>query len=285
MTHRIHPDTEMGRVSLKVSDLQRSIRYYREVIGLRLLSEEGPGAAMSADGEAPLLLLEQLPDAVVPARRRTTGLYHFAILVPTRRALGLAVRNFIERGEPFGQGDHLVSEALYLSDPDGNGIEVYVDRPRDEWTYSANGEVAMATDPVDIDGLLREAGDEAWTGLPAGTKIGHVHLHVADLAASQRFYCGILGFDLMARYGGQALFVSAGGYHHHLGLNTWAGAGAPPPPANAVGLRYFEIAIPNEAELIRILDDLRDAGIPAEPYETGWLVRDPSQNQLLLLVR
>ncbi|WP_338130437.1 VOC family protein [Cohnella ginsengisoli] len=223
MTRSIHPDTDLGTVYLKVSELDRSIKFYEEIIGLQLISREGATARMGVGGPAALLQLEQLSEGAVPAPRRRTGLYHFAILVPTREALGLAVRNFLQRRVPIGQGDHLVSEAIYLSDPNDNGIEVYADRPRDTWSYTPTGEVAMATDPVDIEGLLALAGDKPWTGLPAGTVMGHVHLHVRDLQEAKRFYVDALGFDIVANYGGQALFVSAGGYHHHVGTEYVGG--------------------------------------------------------------
>ncbi|SFA98191.1 catechol 2,3-dioxygenase [Cohnella sp. OV330] len=285
MTRSIHPDTDLGTVYLKVSELDRSIRFYEEIIGLKLISREGATARMGEGGPAALLQLEQLSEGAVPAPRRRTGLYHFAILVPTREALGLVVRNFLLRRVPIGQGDHLVSEAIYLSDPDDNGIEVYADRPRDTWSYTPQGEVVMATDPVDIDGLLALAGDKPWTGLPAGTVMGHVHLHVRDLQEARRFYVDTLGFDVVANYGGQALFVSAGGYHHHVGLNTWAGVGAPPPPANSPGLIHFTVRLPDAAELERILAELREQGIPTEPHGAGYLAADPSSNRVLLTVR
>lgn len=285
MIRSIHPDTDLGTVYLKVSELDRSVRYYEEVIGLKLISREGAVARLGTGGSEALLQLEQLPAGAVQAPRRRTGLYHFAILVPTREALGLAVRNFLQRRVPVGQGDHLVSEAIYLSDPDDNGIEVYADRPRDTWSYTPQGEVVMATDPVDIEGLLALAGDKPWTGLPAGTIMGHVHLHVRDLQEAKRFYVDTLGFDVVANYGGQALFVSAGGYHHHVGLNTWAGVGAPPPPANAPGLIHFTIRLPNDAELMRVLSALQENGVTAERHGDGWIASDPSSNRVLLTVR
>jgi len=189
------------------------------------------------------VLLELQEDrAAVPRPQRSAGLFHVAILVPSRAALGRSLRRLAERRWPIsGASDHLVSEALYLDDPDGLGLEIYRDRPREQWQVR-DGEVAMATDPLDLQGVHGEPGAEApWAGLDAGTSIGHVHLHVPHLDTAEAFYCGRIGFtSTLRRYPG-ALFVAAGGYHHHLGLNVWAGIGAPPPPANAVGLRSFSI--------------------------------------------
>ena len=182
-----------------------------------------------------------------------------------------------------GFADHLVSEAIYLADPDGNGIEVYRDRPRSEW-YDAQGKIRMASDPLDIRGILAELeGEEgAWRGFDAGTQLGHMHLQVANVAAAQEFYTRVIGFDLIMRYGPSAAFVSAGGYHHHIGMNTWNSAGAPPPPRESIGLRYFVTRLPNLAELGKVLDRVQAAGIVAEEQDEGVLVRDPSQIGMLL---
>ena len=186
---------------------------------------------------------QPLQQPAVPKPRRTTGLYHFAILVPSRAALGRSLRRLVDARYPLtGAADHLVSEAIYLDDPDGLGIEIYRDRPRDSWRRLAGGQIAMSTDPLDVQNVLDEPGAEtAWNGLDAATVMGHVHLHVPHLDTAEQFYCGRIGFDPMLRGYPGALFVSAGGYHHHLGLNTWAGVGAPPPPENAVGLQSFTI--------------------------------------------
>ncbi|WP_084423420.1 VOC family protein [Cohnella thermotolerans] len=239
-------------------------------------------AELSADGKHPIAILEELPEAVVPERRRTAGLYHFAILVPDRKSLGLSVGHLIRHGVDFGQGDHWVSEAIYLSDPDNNGIEIYADRPRSEWEYDPQGGVKMGTDPVDVRGLLELAGGEPWNGLPAGTKIGHIHLHVSDLPSSRQFYCDVLGFGLMANFANSALFVSAGGYHHHIGLNIWAGVGAPPAPPQAPGLKYYEVLVPELAELKAIGSRLAEAGIPFERKDEAIEVQDPSGNTLII---
>lgn len=234
-------DAHIGSVSLTVRDLERSVAFYRDVLGFRVGTRTGVEAALSVDGTRTLIELHERADAV-PRPRRCTGLFHFAILVANRAALGRSLQRLIEQDWPLtGVADHLVSEALYLNDPDGLGIEIYRDRPRETWKR-VNGQIAMATDPLDLQGVASEPGAELpWTGLEAGTVIGHVHLHVPSLVEAERLYCGIVGFEPMVRAYPGALFVAAGGYHHHLGLNVWMGQGAPPPPEDAVGLRWFSV--------------------------------------------
>ncbi|WP_043097755.1 VOC family protein [Kallotenue papyrolyticum] len=279
----IHPQTAIGMVALRVADLDRAQRFYSEVLGLRVLEREGPRLRLTADGARPLLELEALPGAR-PKPPRTTGLYHFAILTPDRRALARSLRRLLTLRYPLtGASDHGVSEALYLDDPDGNGIEIYHDRPRHAWPMQGTA-VRMSVDPLDLDALLAELSDtEPWEGLDPATRIGHVHLHVADLRQAEAFYCDVLGFTLMQRYGNSASFVAAGGYHHHLGLNVWAGVGAPPPPPDAVGLRFFEIRLPTPAALEQVLTRVHAAGLTPQATPQGWLLRDPSQNALVLV--
>lgn len=236
------PDAHIGSVSLTVTDLDRSVAFYRDVLGFMETSREGAVALLSADGQRTLVELHERRDAI-PKPRRSTGLFHFAVLVPSRAALGRSLRRLTDQQWPLsGVADHLVSEALYLNDPDGLGIEIYRDRPREAWR-TVHGELAMATDPLDVQDVANEPGAEVqWRGLDAGTVIGHVHLHVSNLQAGERFFCGDVGFEPTVRSYPGALFVAAGGYHHHLGMNTWVGVGAPPPPENAVGMREFTIA-------------------------------------------
>lgn len=285
MTPVIDPRTEIGYVHIKVGSLDRSLPFYQDVIGLKLLKRNGNFAELTADGQKPLVILEEIPDAAKAPKRGYAGLYHFAILVPGRKELGFALRSLIRGGIEVGQGDHLVSEALYLDDPDGNGIEIYADRPRETWRKDANGHYVMATDPVDWESLLELAGEEPWSGMAAETKIGHVHFHVTDLRAAEAFYCGLLGFEITLRFGPAALFVAAGGYHHHIGLNTWAGSGVPPAPANAAGIRWFTVELPDNDELERILARLREGNVNAVSREDGWFVTDPSGIGVLLTVR
>ncbi|GIQ66158.1 catechol-2,3-dioxygenase [Paenibacillus cisolokensis] len=271
----IHPQTALGRVRLNIVDLEKSIAFYREVVGLTLLKRSEGAAVLGVPPGVPLVELEEGATGSLP-KRAYAGLYHFAILLPDRVRLGEALRRLIEHDIPFGQADHLVSEALYIHDPDGNGIEIYADRPRDQWTWNERGEVAMSTDPLDLEGLLRASVGRKGQQMPEGTTMGHVHLHVSDLGASRSFYHGILGFGVTARYGPQALFVSAGGYHHHLGLNTWAGAGAPLPPENAPGLRFFTVVPPDAQAYGDVLRRLEEAGCRVERHAEEAFALDPS---------
>lgn len=244
----VTPDTEIGTVTLRVANLERAQHFYTESLGLVEIESTPEQAALGAPGsDRPLLRLLGDPDA--PARpARTTGLFHFAVLVPNRLELARSLNRVLAAGwQLSGASDHLVSEAIYLNDPEGNGIEIYRDRPRSEWRRSASGEVEMATLPLDLRGLMAELRGEEAPGparVAARTKIGHVHLNVSDLAAAERFYSDELGFDVMVRGYPGALFVAAGGYHHHIGLNTWNGAGAAAPPPGSLGLDHFEILVP-----------------------------------------
>lgn len=280
-TGQLPPTTGIGSVHLAVADLERALAFYTEAIGFRILRRDEDSATLGA-GRQPLLLLSEQPGAR-PARG-VTGLYHFAILLPARRDLAVALARLLELRIPLqGASDHAVSEALYLADPDGNGIEIYRDRPRAEWPR-AGSEVRMTVDPFDADSVLGELGDAtpAWQGLPDGTIIGHVHLHVAHLAPARAFYCDIIGFRLMQRFGGSAEFVAAGGYHHHLGYNVWAGAGAPPPAPDMAGLRWFTLRLPDAAAVDAVLARVTAAGLPIETTAAGPLLRDPSRNGMVL---
>ncbi|MBX3061661.1 MAG: VOC family protein [Anaerolineae bacterium] len=278
-------DLSLGYVHLTVSDLERSLVYYQESLGFQVHQREGNTAHLGA-GEADMLLLTEQADAL--PLTRTTGLYHFAILVPSRRDLAEVLDHLFSTQSPVGGfADHAVSEAIYLSDPDGNGIEIYRDRPRSDW-YDKQGNFLLTTLPLDIDGVLSELSGatraDHWAGLPKGTVLGHMHLKVATLAEAHHFYCEVLGFDLMLSYPG-ALFISAGGYHHHLGLNIWESAGAPPPPANAVGLRGFTVLLSSAADLAAIKDRLLKNNIAIDEGDQGFTVRDPFDNALIFTVR
>jgi catechol 2,3-dioxygenase len=282
----IHPATDVGLLALTVADLDRSLAFYTRLLGFELLDSSAEGAVLGAAG-TPLLLLAAHKDAAAWPNDRYgyTGLYHFAILMPTRADLGRWLRHWLEVGNTLpGQGDHLVSEALYLSDPDGNGIEIYRDRPRDEWNY-INGQIRMASDPVDIRGLLLDAEQSGrpWTGLPAGTTLGHIHLQVGDIEQATEFYHRVLGFDIVASMP-SALFISAGGYHHHIGMNTWHSRNAPAAPAGTAGLRFFTIVLPTDDARRDVLARIQSAGLSYTRSGDTVVLRDPFGNTILLVV-
>jgi catechol 2,3-dioxygenase len=280
----INPGTSMGAVRLGVADLEEVRDFYRDTIGLSELEPDDGIVRLGTNGDSGEALIELAGEpGAQPRPRGTSGLFHLAILVPRRADLARALQRVAESGWRLsGASDHLVSEALYLSDPEGNGIELYRDRPREEWPVR-DGVLQMDTLPLDLDGVLGELRrEDAGARMPAGTRMGHVHLNVGDLTAAEAFYSGALGFDVMVRGYPGALFVSAGGYHHHLGLNTWAGEGAPPPPPGTRGLRQFEVKLPGPDHLAAEEDRLREAGF--EPVREGDRVRvtDPAGNGVVL---
>ncbi|WP_163971453.1 VOC family protein [Oceanobacillus halotolerans] len=274
------PTVYVKDVSINVTDIQKSVEFYIDIIGFQPLYQESRKAVLTADGKTPLLTLEQ-PDHVQPKEPRTTGLFHFAILLPTRSDLSAFLKHIIQKGVQLGASDHYVSEALYLNDPDGNGIEVYRDRPSSEWNWE-NGKVAMATEPLDGEGLLKES-DKEWTGLPSETVMGHIHLHVADLQITEKFYVDGLGFDIVTTYPG-ALFASTGHYHHHLGLNIWNGEGAKAPAENSVGLNYFTLQFPDEEYRKHVRNQLQKIDATDKEEDGYYLVEDPSGNCIKLSV-
>jgi catechol 2,3-dioxygenase len=282
MSTSIDPATCVGPVRLTVADPDRSRAFYERAIGLREL-EGGDGVVRLgvAPGRA---LVELAGRRDAPGRpRRSTGLFHLAILVPGRAELARSLRRVLDAGASFtGASDHLVSEALYLDDPEGNGIEIYRDRPREEWTRDDAGALRMDTLPLDLEGVLAEMPGDADEGMPEATMMGHVHLQVRDIPEAEAFYAGVLGFEPTVRAYPGALFVSAGGYHHHLGLNTWGTAGAPAPPPGARGLDRFEILVPGAQGVAAIEGRARAAGGEPEPRDGGILLRDPSGNRVLV---
>jgi catechol 2,3-dioxygenase len=281
----IAPETRMGPVELSVADLERSLDYWQRTVGLRLLERENGTVSLGTDAE--LVSLTEEPGAQPDLGH--TGLFHVALLVPDRPSLARWLAHAAREGVQLtGLSDHAVSEAIYMRDPDHHGIEIYADRPRALW----EGEVGrlMTTLPIDVDDLLGELDDpaaEPFEGLPEGTGVGHVHLRVADIPAAVDFYNRVLGFDVMAQAGPAAAFLSAGGYHHHVGANTWESRGASPAPPGFATLRHATIVVPDAAELDRVAGRVADEGQEPEPHSArgsggGVLVRDPSQNALLL---
>jgi catechol 2,3-dioxygenase len=272
--YRLPADLRLASVSLQVADLERSLDYYQRILGLRLLSRGPNGVALGAHGDdAPLVRLHERPGAASVSARALLGLYHFAVLLPDRAALGRFVAHLSQVGARAGASDHLVSEALYLRDPDGLGIEVYADRPRTAWR-ARDREVEMTTEPLDLRSLVAAAGGEPWAGMPAGTRMGHLHLHVGDLERASGFYHDALGLDRMVWSYPGALFLAAGGYHHHLGLNTWAGAGARAAGESDARLIEWRMVLP-QSQLAFARSSLESAGHRVTDSDEGWRVEDP----------
>jgi catechol 2,3-dioxygenase len=275
--------TTVGAVHLIVADLERSLAYYGSAVGLAAV-ERGDGWARIGVGERVLLVLEEQPGA--RSRTGSTGLYHFALLVPQRVDLARWLAHAARDRVPLaGVADHFVSEALYLTDPDGHGIEIYWDRPREVW----EGQVAerMTTEPLNVNDLLGELDDpagEPFDALAAGTVMGHVHLKVARIPETVAFYRDVLGLGLMAQLGRSAAFFGAGGYHHHIGANTWESAGASAPPADAARLRHFTIVLPDAAARDAARARIEAAGGVTRDTELGPMCDDPSGNALVLAV-
>lgn len=263
--YRLPDETHPGAVRLQVSDLERSTSYYRDFLGFAVLSQQEGQVAFGVSNAAPLIVLVERRGAKPVPRRGTFGLYHFAILLPDRAHLARFARHLAEAGADAGMSDHAVSEAIYLSDPDGLGIEVYADRPRPTWQHR-NRQLVMTTAPLNVRALLAEAGGDRWSGMPTGTVIGHVHLHVGDLDQAAAFYHSALGFDKVVWDYPGALFMSAGGYHHHLGTNTWS----PGPPAaeDQARLLSWDLVVPRAEDAAAAAHSLARAGYSVN--EDGW---------------
>ncbi len=270
---RLPAETAVGTIRLQVRDLATSVAYYVDALGFRLSHRSDRTAVLTAHGDdRPLVELESRPGIRPASRRSTLGLYHFAILLPDRPGLGRFLAHLSATGAAPGMSDHLVSEAIYLTDPDGLGIEVYADRPRATWRYDG-AQLEMATEPLDAEDLLAAGRGEPWEGIPPATTIGHVHLHVGDLKAAEAFYHAGLGFDKVVWNYPGALFLSAGGYHHHLGTNTWS-AGAPAGPDQA-RLLSWEVVVPTELDAQEAARNLEAGGYPVERLAHAWVVADP----------
>lgn len=277
----IDPRTTIGSVTLPARDIGKVAQFYEDVIGLTVLKRSERTVELGCH-DTPLVILESRPHG--KQSPRSTGLFHLAILLPTRKDLGHWLRHLSDAQYPMdGAGDHLVSEALYLSDPEGNGIEIYCDRPRESWQYVGN-QIKMDTLPVDLEALQAEAPADRFVGLTPETTIGHIHLRVDDVAKAIEFYRDVLGFNLMATWRGAA-FLSAGGYHHHIGVNMWHSRGAPPPPPDSLGLVAYRIMLPTDEALRELLERLDTIGYPVNESDTEPFVRDPAGNGIVLQVK
>ena len=264
-------DTCIGRARLRVGDLERALTFYRDMLGMQVTREKGSTLTLSD-----LLILAEHPGiARRPARPVTTGLYHVALLVPDRRELGRSLLGLQQAGYPLrGMSDHAVSESLYLDDPDGNGLEIYADRPRSAWPVR-DGVVQMTVDPMDVEGVTAagRVRPEPWVGLPPETVVGHVHFTVSDLEPAVAFYRDVIGFDVMMSVP-TLVAVSAGGYHHHLNLNTWAGEHAPRDSDRVAGLSGWELRVPDERARKALIERVTAAGALAASG-SGVMATDP----------
>lgn len=275
-------NTYVTKVHLHVTNIARSIVFYTKIIGLKILEKESKKVTFTADGITPLLTITE-PDDVQPKKSNTTGLYHVAFLLPSRSHLANIFHHFQTITYPISASDHQVSEALYLSDPDGNGIEIYADRPHETWEWK-NNEVALVTKRLNVQSLLREKTDEPWTEVPTNTKIGHIHLQVNNLHDAATFYKDGLGFSIVSTFEHSALFLSTGNYHHHIALNTWAGSSATTPAHNSVGLHSFSIQFPNEMEREKAISRLAQLYAPIKEINGELFVTDPFRNDIQLKV-
>ena len=289
----IHPQTRMGAISLNVASLENQLEFYQKALGFKLHWREGDKAGLGSGGADFLLLTEQ---PGLKKYRGVTGLYHVAYVFPDRRELAIAMARLFALKYPNAPTDHILTKTTYLDDLEGNGIELYCESPEDgTWIMSDNSFGARRTDgswsdgreALDVKALFShlKEDDRLDVPVPPETRIGHVHLHVRDVDEAVDFYHGVIGLDVMGRSRQfQAAFVSAGGYHHHLGLNTWQGYGAPPPPPDALGLRYYTIDLPTQAAYDEVVSRIDAADIPSNQTEAGLLLHDPSQNGVILRV-
>jgi len=287
----IHSATQIGPVSLTVASLDNQIAFYHQALGFTLHQREGSEAILGT-GEKELLHLVEQPG--FKRYQRVTGLYHFAVLFPNRRELARAMARLFVLKYPNYPTDHIMTKTTYLDDPEGNGIELYCESPEDgTWslkdgeyiTTRKDGSLSNGREALDVDALFShlEENPDINLPIPPETRMGHIHLHVRDLHEAVDFYHGVIGFDVMGVVDSVRMgFVSAGGYHHHVGLNTWQGEGAPPPPPDALGLRYFTIELPNQKAYEEVVTRVDVAGLPSNQTEAGLLLLDPSQNGVVL---
>ncbi|NLL43931.1 MAG: VOC family protein [Firmicutes bacterium] len=281
MAYHQKPATYVGSVRLRIANLERSLQFYQQLLGFKILEQDSNSARLTADGKTEILSLIQL-EGIMPKQERRAGLYHFAILLPDRSDLAQLVNHLAKGGMRFGSANHLVSEAIYFDDPDGNGIEIYADTPPSTWIWSEAG-VDMSSKPLDFDDLLRTSSAQKTPfEMPEQTIIGHIHLHVSNLQDAEKFYTAGLGFEVVHRFRDNALFLSTKKYHHHIAMNTWNGVGAPPTPENSVGLDYFTLIFPTDAARQDAISNLRTLKAAVHVEGEGITVKDPSGNSIKL---
>lgn len=276
------PNKYPTHVALKIMDLNKSLEFYQRIMGFKILEKQEKKAVLTADGIHPVITLEELENIKEKELRRT-GLYHFALLLPSRKDLGKFIRHIIDTKYPIiGASYHGISEAIYLQDIDDNGIEVYADTPVSTWRWKKNF-LEMTTKPLDIEDILMESQGEIWEEIPQESIIGHIHLHVSDLNEAENFYVDALGFDVVTKVSNQATFISTGGYHHHIAFNIWNGKDIPPPSENSVGMNYFTLKLPDPKSRHETIDRLNSLGYEIKFENGSFITKDPSQNKIHLV--
>ncbi|GEM48680.1 VOC family protein [Deinococcus cellulosilyticus] len=283
--HQLAPaDTSLGKVTLQIADLQRSLDFYTHILGLHVLSQQDNHATLGTKSGHELLVLREKKGVKKAPHRGRLGIYHFALLLPTEGDLGRFVAHVQGAGWHIGMSDHFYSQATYLQDPDGISIEVYRDRPRDQWVVTTHGEIVGSADALDLDSLKKAAGEGPWTGIPEGTVMGHLHFYIDDLKEGERFYHQGLGLSKVGWGFPQGLFVSAGGYHHHIGMNTWA-KGSNPSSDDDARLLHWELVLPDAVALEATVQGLEAEGVTVTRSPEGTFASDPWGITVQMLVK
>ncbi|MET3727132.1 catechol 2,3-dioxygenase [Fictibacillus halophilus] len=281
----IHEETHIGSVSLKVKNLEKLVHFYTETIGLQILTKRKTSVELTADGITPLIILESNPE-LHQRPMKSAGLYHLALLVPTRKDLANVLYHFIETNtQLLGASNHKFSEAIYLQDPENNGIEIYRDVDREDWVRDERGKLPAVSEPLDVQSLLAERDSKSWSRLPENTVMGHVHLNVIHIGEAENFYMNVLGFEEQTRMGNHALFISAGGYHHHIAVNIWNGRDAVSNQEDVTGLLHYEIIVPSRLEVEKVLSALEREKVPYHIESENILLKDPSGNGIVIKAR
>ncbi|MQR94911.1 VOC family protein [Fictibacillus phosphorivorans] len=281
----IHKETHIGSVTLKVRNLENLVSFYTETIGLQILSKQETRVELTANGKTPLIVLEGNQD-LHKRPMKSAGLYHLALLVPTRKDLANVLYHFIEtKTQLLGASNHKFSEAIYLQDPENNGIEIYRDVDRQDWVRDERGKLPAVSEPLDVQSLLAERDSKTWTRLLENTVMGHVHLNVVNIAEAENFYMNVLGFEEQTRIGNHALFISAGGYHHHIAVNIWNGPDAEQSRENVTGLLHYEIVVPSMLEIKKVLSALEHEQVPYHIESENIRLKDPAGNGVVIKAR
>lgn len=274
-------NVHVTQIALRVQDLNKSEKFYKDILGFKVLETKENEIILTADGKEPIIVLTSHRDIILKPPRRT-GLYHFAILLPDSIQLGLFLKHIKDKGYPImGGSNHGVSVAIYLEDIDSNGIEVYADIDSNLWERKEDS-IQMVTLPLDYDRLIKDTGDLQWEGMPSDTVMGHIHLHVADIEEAKKFYIEGIGMDLITEIGASAVFTSSAGYHHHIAFNIWNGKGARPLPENSAGMKYYVLKFPNKKAIEITIDKLSSLGYPSFTKNDGIFIKDPSGNLIKL---